>query len=435
MINNFVIGVGGTGAKCVEALTHLSAAGIGPGSLFIILVDPDKANGNVKRTREAFRKYVDCREVLGLGQKDLFFKTSITCADDNPDNLLWSPAATTNLRSYFKYSLLSTEAKMLCDLLYTQEEIDQPLDWGFRGHPSIGAPLMAQVEARGGESPWFQFHQLINECNRRGEQARVFVFGSIFGGTGAAAFPTIGGILGKRYSGQPSFGLGGCLLLPYFTYPVPPEAVAGKDLYADPANFLLNTKAALRFYHDMQSLGEQTYKRIYFLGERTSVTFEDFKPGSEGQKNPGHYIEALAAMAAIDWFKTDFKTDDKINPFSFLGADEDVLYWSDLPGGDLAEKQLVVFTTFMKSYEEFYSPLIDRRAGLEAHRERLPWYVDHFKEGELNTADARDQKVRLDDYLNNSFKEWFINTFELSYKPDRHLKLLSLTQELNKIKY
>ena len=50
MPQNFVLGIGGTGARCVEAFLQLCAAGLGPESVSVGLIDQDEANGNVSRT-------------------------------------------------------------------------------------------------------------------------------------------------------------------------------------------------------------------------------------------------------------------------------------------------------------------------------------------------------------------------------------------------
>jgi len=52
MAVNILIGVGGTGAKVVEATLYLLAAGLGPEKVIVGLVDQDNSNGNLARTLE-----------------------------------------------------------------------------------------------------------------------------------------------------------------------------------------------------------------------------------------------------------------------------------------------------------------------------------------------------------------------------------------------
>ena len=69
----YAIGIGGTGAKCLESLIHLAAAGMMPdGDLHLLFVDPDAANGSRARAGETISKlYVQCKEQLQLGQTNL----------------------------------------------------------------------------------------------------------------------------------------------------------------------------------------------------------------------------------------------------------------------------------------------------------------------------------------------------------------------------
>ena len=68
----YVIGIGGTGARCVESLIHLAAAGMMPdGELHVLFVDPDESNGSRDRAEKTLTKYVECKEQLELGKTNL----------------------------------------------------------------------------------------------------------------------------------------------------------------------------------------------------------------------------------------------------------------------------------------------------------------------------------------------------------------------------
>ncbi|MBM3211455.1 hypothetical protein FJZ33_04490, partial [Candidatus Poribacteria bacterium] len=149
-MNYYAIGIGGTGAKCIEALTHLSAAGMLPdGELYVLFVDPDKSNGSLERAQIMLQNYIDCKTNLKLGVIDLF-KTKIARAE--PD--VWSPfgdETRPRLDNFFEYSVLKAaqdKAKApayLFDVLYSNAEKETPLDMGFRGRPSIGAAVMGKM--------------------------------------------------------------------------------------------------------------------------------------------------------------------------------------------------------------------------------------------------------------------------------------------------
>ena len=57
MAKSFFIGVGGTGSRCLESLVHFCAAGLGPETLNIGIVDQDQSNGNVARARQLVELY------------------------------------------------------------------------------------------------------------------------------------------------------------------------------------------------------------------------------------------------------------------------------------------------------------------------------------------------------------------------------------------
>ena len=72
----YLIAIGGTGAKCAEAVVHLAAANLlGKDSIRIMFVDQDKSNGNLARTKDTVDAYRQCQELFeGVPQKPLITK-------------------------------------------------------------------------------------------------------------------------------------------------------------------------------------------------------------------------------------------------------------------------------------------------------------------------------------------------------------------------
>ena len=140
----YAIGIGGTGAKCLESLIHLAAAGMMPdGDLHLLFVDPDAANGSRARVEETLAHYVSCKDQFNLGQVALL-NTKIVPADP----ILWTPFDTTNpsLNEFFHYeNFRNSSAGKLFDVLYSRSEKESSLEEGFRGHPSIGSAVMAKT--------------------------------------------------------------------------------------------------------------------------------------------------------------------------------------------------------------------------------------------------------------------------------------------------
>ena len=68
-MKNFIIALGGTGAKCLEHLAYSCAAGLGPEQLWAGMIDQDEANGNISRTKVLLSKYITSFADNGLELK------------------------------------------------------------------------------------------------------------------------------------------------------------------------------------------------------------------------------------------------------------------------------------------------------------------------------------------------------------------------------
>ena len=241
MNNIYSAGIGGTGSKCIEALTHLAAAGmISEGELYVLFIDPDTANGNLERAQHTLQQYIDCKNSLSLGNID-FLKTKIVRA--KPD--VWSPfgdETQPTLSNFFRYDVLKSrkpEAAHIFDVLYSRAERETTLEKGFRGHPSIGAAVLAKAVRLGESEPWQTFRNRIAQDGKSGIGAKIFLFGSIFGGTGSSGFPTIARLICNELEaiGREHVKLGGALLLPYFSFT--PDT-RDDELKASSENFLMS---------------------------------------------------------------------------------------------------------------------------------------------------------------------------------------------------
>ena len=79
---NFIIGVGGTGMRCLETFTHMCAMGLYDGMEFNILtLDTDYENGNKGRTEALIQKYNSIKsggkEQIGKANVDTFFSAKL----------------------------------------------------------------------------------------------------------------------------------------------------------------------------------------------------------------------------------------------------------------------------------------------------------------------------------------------------------------------
>jgi hypothetical protein len=427
-MSSYAIAVGGSGARCLESLVHLCAIGLGPEELFVLIIDPDTAHGNTERLRNLITKYQTCREQLTLPKGYRIFNTEIKYSHDEiKEYLAWSPVKSeNNLRQYFKYNLLSTELKHVCDLLYSKSELDLDWDQGFKGRASVGAPVMGRIGAELNERPWHDIITDVKEVISKPRDAKVFVFASIFGGTGASGFPTIGKILREKsmdeqWPGKEHLFLGGALLLPYFSFRIPPEKE--KEIYARPQHFIVNTQAALKYYSAIWKKSFN-YDAIYLVGDkRLDAEGRKFALGGREQANYIHYIELLACLAAFDFFKKEFaerRNRTNLQQY-YLGRKEaDLIRWEDLPLKEELKRDFLFFSTFAYAYLTFYHPLI-RNKEFERRRHLSPWYAEHFLKNELVTDQAKEHQNALKDYL-QLYLRWL---YEIHQSTTMDLNLLN----------
>ena len=404
----YAIGIGGTGAKCLESLIHLAAAGMMPGNddLYILFVDPDDANGSLDRANTTLNHYKAFHDNKQLSQSCML-QTKI----DSATNPIFSPFDKQdddkpNLSGFFKYSglkLAKDNAADLFEVLYSEKERKTELNEGFRGHPSIGASVMAQT-VLGGDEPWKTFRVKI----QKDPNPKIFLFGSIFGGTGASGFPTIAKLIKSEMQGKPvNEQIGGALVLPYFTFTDTEDNK--NELKAKAEHFLMNTQAALEYYHLWNK--DLVYNAIYLLGNDSQIEEANFSLGGKKQRNSQHFIELYAALAAIHFFGDNYTEDDGAQYFR-LDRANNPYKWSDLPDGANIQSKLYQLSNFSFAYLSIYKPMLDvirkERKGYQA-----PWYIDFFERNKpkkisLNDVQTERSLNHVKDYCED-FLVWLAN--------------------------
>lgn len=219
----------------------------------------------------------------------------------------------------------------LTDLFFDEDSVQSfELDHGYRAQTHLGSLLMYHgiVEAARNvsrnadaastaEKDLRKFLEALQESQN---SARVFVFGSIFGGTGASSIPVIPVALrdginilsdGTKTLNTNVVKFGSTLLTDYFTFTAPDSEQKKNDkVIADANNFALNCQAALQFYQADPTV-RSTYKRFYHIGwpfPAINVTSKNKTiTGGQEQKNACHVVELMCACAAYDFFTLDEK--------------------------------------------------------------------------------------------------------------------------------
>ena len=384
----YAIGIGGTGAKCLEALTQMAAVGLlntdssRPETVSTLFVDADETNGSLERARSTMTQYQKCYELF---ERDRISQPWMQTAL-NPLGL-WSPLgkATTDkkLSSLFSYDSLqqlSPDLGSLVDVLFTPEELEANLEVGFRGRPAIGSAVMSQIELdnRDGDV-WQQLIEKIRiDVGNKGQFSKIFLFGSIFGGTGASGIPTIGRVLHKRLEAEnlrDRVSIASAFMLPYFSF-TPASGLAKDEVYARSDQFLLNTEAALRYYVTQG----KPFDTVYVLGNHNTTEVE-FSLGKTSQRNLPHFIEMYAALGASHFLQTESRSNKGTQVALASRQNRNRLSWSDLPAGPLAKSRLGSATRFAYVWLANIAPELNqaKSIGIKNFQSGAPWFNKFFK--------------------------------------------------------
>ena len=333
----FVIGIGGTGMRCLESFVHMCAMGMFDNQeIEVLTLDTDELNGNKAKTEKLIDLYSRIKtsgaEKGGTPNSNTFFSAKLNLHRFWTD---YSGQARANYRSISKLAEGNPEKqranKLISDLFLDQNSVQEfNLAHGYRAQTHLGSHLMyhAIVEAARNlasgnnvKSQEKELEQFLTKLDNAGKiGARVFVFGSIFGGTGASSIPVLPKAFqdfikvrsgGKSTIDFSKIKFGSTLLTEYFTFKKPDAKQMGtKDdsVIADSSYFPLNSQAALQFYQGDPTV-QQTYKTMYHVGwpiESKKIGQDDNDDvtitGGEKQKNPSHITELLCACAAYDFF-------------------------------------------------------------------------------------------------------------------------------------
>jgi len=358
----YFISIGGTGAKVMESLTHLCIAGILPEKerLFISAIDPDVGNGNLERTATALNNFAVFQS-FSVGNDTNLFKNKISIVRPFPFNPTGTDKTLDDLINFYHYN--NSAVGKLFEVLYTKKERETTLNEGFRGHPSIGAAVLAKKFEEGSKLT-AQIEKTISE----GEIAKIFLAGSVFGGTGAAGLPTIARLLKNNLADYADrISIGGALILPYFSF-TPTEIK--DELFARSENFLPNTKAALKYYSERENLFDATY----FVGDSVMTAVKEFSVGSANQRNEAHIVELYAALAAADFYARPIKS-PKIIKY-ICRHEQNRFSLTDFP---LSSERFLQFTRFILAYVHLIKPVLADLVSGNAKSYKYPWFVDYLE--------------------------------------------------------
>ena len=395
----YFLSIGGSGAKVMESLLHLTIAGILPErteTLKIFSIDPDTGNGNLDRMSTALRNYEEFQK-LQVGNDTPLFQNKVQIIKPYP----WNPTRhDTTLDDMMAYPMYAGKpVGKLYELLFTKKERSTKLNQGFRGHPSIGAAVLAQNYVLMNEKE--QWDNLFNNIEQDANgNLKIFIAGSVFGGTGAAGLPTVARLLRHQFESKGiKFSIGGAFILPYFDFQ--PEGVQD-ELFAKSEEFLVNTKAALKYY----SQRDNVFDTMYLIGDSSTAHMKKFSVGAREQINDSHIVDLYAALAAIDFFNND--TDYSNTSFKYIchGDSRNISFdWSDFPNIYDSKQDFrylfVKYVRFIFTYVHLIKPVLNQLISGELDDYKYPWFIDNLQGVEIEAKSLKN----FDDYA-ESFVTW-----------------------------
>ncbi|GHU82405.1 hypothetical protein FACS1894196_0700 [Clostridia bacterium] len=415
---NFIIFMGGTGMRCAEAFAYFGACGLlDSGPVQVLLVDSDQSNGNLQRTEKTLTDYAKLRGALYqegekpagiLSTEILFSKWIVNLPNDGNFRL-------SDLNEVNEGGTLAEQdlSKQVMRALYTPYEMRNTIQsLGFFAHPNVGAAVLRAVLLRDEDSvrtdnPLSEYgifrKAIITALGDGDQQVRVMLVGSVFGGTGASALPTLASdikALATTPDRQAKLHVSAVPVLPYFQ--IAHDGVTKPDI--DSYDFPLAAKSALDYYNDQQGL----FHNVYLVGSPTHGAVEDGGMGGGNQKNAPMFVEWEAAMAAVHFFTEGYKpgiadsTTVHYKWMRYTQPDQKLfIEWSGFSRPD-AQQRLSNFVAFCAIYLYYLLPEITRQ---RAHEKKpLNWYTNYVREYVKDPPNAAVIDL-LGEFL-RGFMEW-----------------------------
>jgi hypothetical protein len=411
-VRNLVYAIGGTGAKCAEALVHLTAAGVIDTDWSLRIVDQDRDNGNGSRLVRLVAVYNDVQRDLrrsahALDNDNPIMRARIT----NGDRIMAVlPDTEAVLREAFDVGEAADPSSdgnaLLLNTLFTSDERNERLVRGFAGRPGLGAAAFLCPQSEEKSELWACVRDDVRLMTN-GQIDRILLLGSMFGGTGAAGLPTLGRHF-RAHMNEQRTALGAVLCLRYFDL-----NNAGRFKPADHSR----TRAAMTYYarEMMPEGGSALFDELYIVGLDPEITIPaEQAGGGKGQINPALLPELIAGLGGARFLRGPAPAAGRM-PVSrsvFICGRErrDTVDWDDLPIADLQLRQadardlLVGMGRFAVAYT--YAFHCGRRLSEVPYLEDLPAY-QRF----LNIAAAREGQYDEEGlelvHLCEMYLEWF----------------------------
>jgi len=431
--NIYVFGIGGTGARVIRSLTMLLASGVmlpETNKIIPVIIDVDAKNADTTRSLKALEAYKLIRD-RGYGSreeiKDGFFHANLSTLSsvkplndttekvDDSFQLQFENLETSFIKYIDPKEELAGDINMdFLEALYDNTpsghsnfghtELNLRLDLGFKGNPNIGCVVFNNLASTK------EFKFVLKSI---GENDRIFIISSIFGGTGSSGFPQLIRLLQEDERIRANF-FGAVTVMPYFNVTDDKKSAINSD------RFNSKTEAALTYYSKYL---KGKINCFYQLWDTPLKQYENKEGGAE-QQNNAHLIEMIGATAIIDFAnKPDgaFKPKEKTEYFDFGIQHEDQVI-DTRHFFDGTRKNIMVpltlFTYAMKIYlekipafkgEAFYKELNlgDKILSDPFYQSLTAFFNKHYKPwlAEMTDNERKFQPFNINSDLNSLVRE------------------------------
>lgn len=418
MPKNYLISIGGTGSRCLESLIYLSAAGLFQTPMQVLMVDPDQNNGNGVRTKKILPLYhalFRYEQPKGVKQRaftskanvmaePVFFQAAINAVDHEPNSqfpFFWQDPNKNDrrFRDAIDFTGLNIQFQKFVQLFYEEEDLEMKMGKGYRGRPNIGAVTLTADLQRTIKTRGNALYELVESIRQdlRSNSVRVFVMGSVFGGTGAAGLPVVPELLRNAFEEtglNTKLQLGCAMMTPYFTFEKS-SGPSSEGPVPDSDEHQVATQAALLHYSSVPP----GYQHAYVIGSPDPLNSKvGHQPGGERQENDCHYAELVAALSARDFFTLEqFGVEDQFLHYT----DSTEVTWNSLPVSTSPPEnrrnlklKMLAFTTF--AY--FYHKVLHNDLKNSAWRLQQAWYKDNFVKQSIGLENAGQDLDKLNDF-------------------------------------
>lgn len=399
-----MFGIGGTGSRVLKSLTMLLAAGVkvNADEVVPVVIDPDHAAADLTRTIKLMQDYKKIYDRIDHNntQKNSFFNTKINLDIIPSVRLPLQNTENNDFKDYIGLPLMTDKNGKhnsnyaLAKMLFSEKNLDATMEVGFKGNPNIGSVVLNQFALS---------EEFKNFAASVGQDDRIFIASSIFGGTGASGFPLLLKNLrtiDHSWSGWKNVKdalIGAISVLPYFDVAPDNNPDERKRSEIDSATFISKTKAALSYYE--RNITEANV--LYYIADSISKQYKNSEGGAT-QQNEAHFVELVAALAAIDFAAQTGLTTQNGQPqnqvvYKEFGIKQEAkeITFGDLDGKTNAtiKKPLTTFTLFCKYLSE----------QLGSSYRSQPWAKDHkFDEHFLRAPFFQSELTDL----KNAYLQW-----------------------------